>query len=43
LEIAQDCYMDESPPYRWDPGRAERLGRVLHRLVSALTSFRPPS
>ena len=43
LEIAQDCYMDEAPPYRWDAGRAERLGQVLHRLVHALTSFRPPA
>jgi N-formylglutamate deformylase len=43
LEIAQDCYMDEAPPYRWDPGRAGRLGQVLHRLVRALTSFRPPA
>jgi N-formylglutamate deformylase len=41
LEIAQDCYMDEAPPFRWDAGRAERLGHVLHRLVCALTSFRP--
>ena len=43
LEIAQDCYMDEAPPYRWDPGRAERLGHVLRRLVHELTSFRPIS
>jgi N-formylglutamate amidohydrolase len=43
LEIAQDCYMDEAPPYPWDPGRAARLGQVLHRLVHALTSFRPPA
>ena len=43
LEIAQDCYMDEAPPFRWDPGRAERLGHVLRRLVQALTSFRPPA
>ena len=43
LEIAQDCYMDEAPPFRWDPSRAGRLGQVLHRLVHALTSFRPPA
>jgi len=41
LEIAQDCYMDEALPYRWDPGKAGRLGQVLHRLVRALASFRP--
>jgi N-formylglutamate amidohydrolase len=43
LEIAQDCYMDEAPPFRWDSGRAERLGHVLRRLVQALKSFRPPA
>ena len=43
LEMAQDCYMDEAPPFRWDPSRAGRLGQVLHRLVHALTSFRPPA
>jgi N-formylglutamate amidohydrolase len=43
LEIVQDCYMDEAPPYRWDSGRAGRLGQVLRRLVHALASFRPPA
>jgi N-formylglutamate amidohydrolase len=43
LEIAQDCYMDEAPPFRWDAGRAEHLSHVLRRLVQALTSFRPPT
>ena len=43
LEMAQDCYMDEAPPYRWDPDRAGRLSRVLQKLVGALTSFRPPA
>jgi N-formylglutamate amidohydrolase len=43
LEIAQDCYMDEAPPYRWDAQRASRLGNVLKRLVRELTAFRPPS
>jgi N-formylglutamate amidohydrolase len=41
LEMAQDCYMDEAPPYRWDPARASRLAAVLQRLVRALTLFRP--
>jgi N-formylglutamate amidohydrolase len=41
LEIAQDCYMDEAPPFRWDPARAARLGQVLRRLVGELTSFGP--
>jgi len=43
LEMAQDCYMDEAPPYRWDPVRASRLVGVLQRLVRALTLFRPPA
>jgi N-formylglutamate amidohydrolase len=43
LEIAQDCYMDEAPPFRWDAGRAARLDHVLRRLVHALTSFRLPA
>jgi len=42
LEMAQDCYMDEAPPFCWDPVRARRLVGVLHRLVRALTAFRPP-
>jgi N-formylglutamate deformylase len=41
LEIAQDCYMDEAPPFRWDPARAGRLAGVLQRLVRALIAFRP--
>ena len=36
LEIAQECYMDESPPYRWDAARAEALMAVLERLAGAL-------
>ena len=42
LEMAQDCYMDEAPPYAWDATRASRLGNVLQRLVRELTAFRPP-
>jgi len=42
LEMAQACYMDESPPYAWDPVRALRLTGVLQQLVRALNSFRPP-
>lgn len=40
LEIAQACYMDEAPPYRWDAARAERLRGVLRRLVDALLRWR---
>jgi N-formylglutamate deformylase len=42
LEMAQHCYMDEAPPYRWDPTRAARLISVLQMLVRALIAFRPP-
>ena len=41
LEIAQACYMDETPPYRWDATRAAALGVVLARLVDALLEWRP--
>jgi len=43
LEMAQDCYMDEAPPYAWDATRASRLADVLRRLVRELTAFRPLS
>ena len=42
LEMAQICYMDEAPPYPWDPVRAIRLSGVLQQLVRALNAFRPP-
>ncbi len=41
LEIAQRCYMDEAPPYPWDPVRAAPLGVVLRRLVAMLAAWRP--
>ena len=28
LEMAQRCYMDEAPPYRWTPARAAPLARA---------------
>ncbi len=42
LEMAQACYMDEAPPYRWDAVRAGPLAAVLARLVDALVAWRPP-
>lgn len=39
LEIAQACYMDEAPPYRWDPARAQRLMRVLEQLIDVLRGW----
>ena len=42
LEVAQRCYMDEAPPYPWDPARAAALVAVLRALVAALAGWRPP-
>jgi N-formylglutamate amidohydrolase len=41
LEMAQACYMDESPPYRFESARAAPLSALLQRLVDALQSWRP--
>lgn len=41
LEIAQACYMDEAPPYRWDSQRASALGDVLRKLAATLNDWRP--
>ena len=41
LEMAQDCYMDEAPPFRWDEARASRLMTALQWLVHALAQVRP--
>ena len=41
LEMAQTAYMDESPPYAWEPRRAEALGTVLRKLVAVLLNWRP--
>jgi N-formylglutamate amidohydrolase len=41
LETAQACYMDEAPPYPWDPARAARLVSLLRRLAEALVAIRP--
>ena len=43
LEIAQACYMDEAPPYRWDADRAVAVGTVLRHLTDALLAWRPES
>jgi N-formylglutamate amidohydrolase len=41
LEMAQACYMDEAPPYAWDPRRAAPLQAVLRELVQTLLAWRP--
>lgn len=43
LEMAEACYMDERPPYRWDPARAAPLVAVLERLVDALRAPSGPA
>ncbi|MEO8346308.1 MAG: N-formylglutamate deformylase [Betaproteobacteria bacterium] len=43
LEMAQDCYMDEAPPFLWDEARASRLMTALQRLVRALTQLKAPA
>lgn len=41
LEMAEDCYMDEAPPYRYDATRAQPLIDVLKQMVRPLQSWRP--
>jgi N-formylglutamate deformylase len=41
LEIAQACYMDEDPPWAWNPRQAQPLVTVLARLVDTLLAWRP--
>ena len=41
LETAQACYMDETPPYPWDPARAAGLMSLLRQLAEALVAVRP--
>jgi N-formylglutamate deformylase len=40
LEIAQACYMDETPPFPWEAARAAPLVTVLERLVAAMLAWR---
>jgi len=41
LEMAEACYMDEAPPWRYDAARAAPLRALLERLVVALGEWRP--
>jgi len=41
LEMAQEAYMDEAPPFAWDASRAQALAGVLERLVVRLAEWRP--
>ena len=39
LELGQACYMDESPPYRWDAQRAAPLKALLVKTIEALVAW----
>ena len=41
MELAQATYCDETPPWRYDPARADRLRAHLSRLLADLTQWRP--
>jgi N-formylglutamate amidohydrolase len=41
LEMAQACYLDEQEPRTFEAARAAPLGRVLERIVVALSEWRP--
>jgi N-formylglutamate deformylase len=39
LEMAEIAYMEEGPPFAWDPARAEKLVSVLRQVVAALIGW----
>jgi N-formylglutamate deformylase len=39
LEMAEIAYMEEAPPFAWDPARAQRLTDVLRRVVAVLIDW----
>lgn len=39
LELTQASYMDESPPFRWDAGRAQTAQRVIGELLTAALAW----
>ena len=41
LEMCWSTYMQEQPPYRVDPQRADRLAPVLRALVQTMIAWRP--
>ena len=41
LEMCWRCYMEESPPYVLDAGRADRVRPLLQDLVSTMLAWRP--
>jgi len=41
LELAQRIYMEEQPPYRYRPDRAQRLRPVLRRTLETVLAWKP--
>ena len=41
LEMCWRAYMDESPPYRWHPARADAVSPLLRRLVDVMLAWSP--
>ncbi|WOI32573.1 N-formylglutamate deformylase [Tritonibacter scottomollicae] len=41
MELAQATYCDETPPWRYDPARADRMRAHLSRILTDLTQWRP--
>jgi formiminoglutamase len=39
MELAQSCYMQESPPWAWDQAQAERLRAVLRPMLTAISAL----
>ena len=39
LEICWSCYMEESPPFRYDPSRAAKLQPLLRRVMETMLDF----
>ncbi|NRF72025.1 N-formylglutamate deformylase [Aquincola sp. S2] len=41
LEMCWSSYMDEAPPWAWDPARAANMLPLLRRLLQAMLDWRP--
>jgi N-formylglutamate deformylase len=41
LEMAWRCYMDEAPPYDWNPARAAQIRPLLEQLVRTMRDWKP--
>tara|TARA_R110002049_G_scaffold23781_6_gene84672 strand:+ start:56979 stop:57773 length:795 start_codon:yes stop_codon:yes gene_type:complete len=39
MELAQSTYMEETPPWRWRPDKAERLRPILYKILNDLTEL----